>query len=57
MAIQQWLAMISFVAALVVFALDAGNVQPSVKPRLIALGLAFLTLGMILTGWAGPVPR
>lgn len=47
----------TMIAALVSFAFYASNVQPSVKPNLLGLGLVFLTLGLILSGIAGPAPR
>jgi hypothetical protein len=45
-----WLHVIALVGALVVFALGAANVQPSVRPNLVALGLALLTVAFILAG-------
>jgi uncharacterized membrane protein YvlD (DUF360 family) len=52
-----WLQVVAMIVALVSFALHAGNVQPTVRPNLLGLGLTFLTLGLILSGVAGPVPR
>ena len=51
-----WLHVIALVGALVVFGLGAANVQPSVRPNLVALGLALLTLALIFASAGVTVP-
>ena len=45
-----WLHNAALVAALVVFLLHAWNVQPQVRPNLVGLGLALLTIAWLVVG-------
>lgn len=56
MTLLSWLHVIALVGALVVFALHAGGVQPTVRPQLLGLGLALLTAALIFASAGVPVP-